>query len=165
MPQVQSIPLPTECLLMIFQNLANDMLCLHSCILVNRSWCRNAMPYLWARPFSTAFKQAKLIKTYLSCLEDEDKELIEEEVALPVLSRPLFDYASYLIEFKYNRLKMAVELWIKIKDQLSTSTPNNPKVFGITRALCNLLMRKCAKLEAVSINSKNMPECTIFSRS
>ncbi|RIA90453.1 hypothetical protein C1645_769929 [Glomus cerebriforme] len=158
--------LPTECLLMIFQNIANDIQCLHSCILVNRLWCRNAIPYLWARPFSTASKEAKLIKTYISCLEDEDKVLIEEEdVVLPVLPTPLFDYASYLIEFKYNRLKSAVELWIKIKDQLSTSSPNSPKVFGITRALCNLLMRKCSKLEAFSINSKNMPDYTIFSQS
>ncbi|CAI2172066.1 5644_t:CDS:1 [Funneliformis geosporum] len=165
MPPVRSVPLPTECLRMIFQNISNDIHCLHTCILVNRSWCRNAMSYLWARPLSTASKHYKLIQTYISCLEDVDKLLMDEKVVvLPDLPPPLFDYSSYLTEFRYHRLKWAAELWIKIKDELSSSS-HNPKAFEITKALSNLLMRKCSKLDTFSIYWEDMPDYTIFSNS
>ncbi len=123
------------------------------------------MSYLWARPLSSASKHYKLIQTYISCLEDEDKALIDNKiVVLQDLPLPLFDYASYLTEFKYHRLKWAVELWIKIKDEL-TSSSHNPKAFEITKALCNLLMRKCSRLEAFYIFWEDMPDSRIFSKS
>ncbi|CAG8774874.1 13038_t:CDS:1, partial [Acaulospora morrowiae] len=40
--------LPSECLEEIFKYLHDDLVSLHSCALVNRSWCRIAIPLLWS---------------------------------------------------------------------------------------------------------------------
>ncbi|CAG8662258.1 7548_t:CDS:1, partial [Paraglomus occultum] len=42
----------SELLAMIFDDFADDLNTLHSCILVNKNWCAAALPVLWARPFT-----------------------------------------------------------------------------------------------------------------
>ena len=40
----------------IIRYLRNDFSTLHSCILVNRLWCRLTIPLLWEDPFSISTK-------------------------------------------------------------------------------------------------------------
>src|SRR5436305_12541489 len=106
--------LPTECHYIILKNLQNDRKSLHSWILLNRSWCRNAMPFLWAKPFSMSpsKRNHQLIQTYVACLEDVDKSFIDDKgLSLPILQRPLFDYASFLTEIKFNQIIYAIGYW------------------------------------------------------
>ena len=49
-----------------------DISTLHSCILVNRLWCRLTIPLLWEDPFSLPTKNHKFIEIYLHNLNDDD---------------------------------------------------------------------------------------------
>ncbi|RIA79924.1 hypothetical protein C1645_27909 [Glomus cerebriforme] len=87
---------------------------LHSCILVNRSWCRAAIPLLWRNPFYY-FKSgnAKLIDTYISCFGYEEYEYLEEEGLVlhrTSYARPTFDYASMLKRLDYDRFCQSVDV-------------------------------------------------------
>src|SRR5204863_4293737 len=42
-----SCPLPTDCLNEIFENLDDDKITLHSCLLVSRLWCKISVRILW----------------------------------------------------------------------------------------------------------------------
>ncbi|CAB4382325.1 hypothetical protein RhiirA5_499096 [Rhizophagus irregularis] len=88
---------------------------LHSCILVNRSWCRAAIPLLWRNPFYY-FKNgnAKLVDTYISCFGYEEYIYLEEEgleLNRKSYARPTFDYASMLKRLDYDRFCQSVDVW------------------------------------------------------
>src|SRR3954452_15756387 len=98
-------PLPTDCLNGIFKCLLNDAGSLHSCLLVNKLWCEIVIPLLWNNPwqstqllFNTKNWPA-FIKTLLSCLPEESKELLRKngiDLLLRISSKPpLFDYVGY----------------------------------------------------------------------
>ncbi|EXX74065.1 uncharacterized protein OCT59_010661 [Rhizophagus irregularis] len=76
----------------------NDFSTLHSCILVNRLWCRLAIPLLWENPFSNPKKNYNFIESYLNNLNGDLKaELNEyriEDNLFP--SNTLFNYPSLL---------------------------------------------------------------------
>ena len=57
----------------IIQYFRNDFSTLYSCILVNRLFCRIAIPILWEDPFSMKFPKNYIIEIYLHSLNDEDK--------------------------------------------------------------------------------------------
>src|SRR5436305_5488531 len=42
-----SCPLPADCLNEIFENLDDDKITLHSCLLVSRLWCKISVRILW----------------------------------------------------------------------------------------------------------------------
>src|SRR4051812_27515373 len=64
----------------ILRNLRNDFKSLHSCVLVNRLWCRIAIPLLWETPFSINFdnQNSHFLDIYLSSLQDDDKATLME---------------------------------------------------------------------------------------
>src|SRR5256884_3680164 len=71
---------------------------LHSCILVNRLWCRLAIPLLWEDPFSFPTKNRQFIKIYLCNLNEDDKtKLNEYGINYKLLpSNTLFNYPSFI---------------------------------------------------------------------
>src|SRR5437762_279984 len=95
-----------DCLRIIFTELENDKSSLYSCILVNRFWCRIAVPILWKTPFD--FKKEtylkwqpspshyKLFNTAIHLLPASSKQLLSDNnIELPSLhtlqNRPLFN--------------------------------------------------------------------------
>src|SRR6266496_1750310 len=100
----------TETLNQIFNELELDEL--FSCILVNRKWCQIAIPILWSDPWKNidtyiAFsynygnikKYVLLISTYISCLSEDDRNIILNLSDIPssnLLTRPFFDYPIFL---------------------------------------------------------------------
>ncbi|KAF0562537.1 f-box domain-containing protein [Gigaspora margarita] len=93
------IALPNECYYQIFNNLrCNDDYYrdLFSCILVNRHWCRVAIPILWSEP-EQHFKDEIIIRTFLLTLNTEEQALlIPFKNILPNGQKPLFEYTSYI---------------------------------------------------------------------
>src|SRR6266540_4976462 len=59
---------PIECLEEIFNNLEKNISSLHSCLLVNRTWCKLIVPILWRWPFFMNIKSPHFIPVYLPFL-------------------------------------------------------------------------------------------------
>src|SRR5688572_30220791 len=82
----------------IIQYFQNDFSTLHSCILVNRLWCRLAIPLLWEDPFSIYKTNYHVIKIYLHNLNDDDKAKLNEcRIKVNLFpSNILFNYPSFI---------------------------------------------------------------------
>src|SRR5436190_20615753 len=99
--------LPTDCLNEIFEYLEDDKITLHSCLLVNRLWCKASVRILWSDIWS--FKcsvsyecqlemDSAILSTLVSCLPNESKEfLLKNEIFIstPTSKPPLFNYVSF----------------------------------------------------------------------
>ncbi|RGB22543.1 hypothetical protein C1646_822503 [Rhizophagus diaphanus] len=98
----------------IIQYFRNDFSTLHSCILVNRLWCRLAIPLLWEDPFSKGYpKNYHFIDIYLHKLNDDDKmKLNEYGINTEMLpSNILFNYSSYIKCLNTYRVRSTIETW------------------------------------------------------
>src|SRR2546430_8859637 len=82
----------------IIKYFQNDFSTLHSCILVNRLWCRLAIPLLWEDPFSNPTKNYHFIEIYLCDLNKGDKTKLNEDGIDSNLfpSNTLFNYPSFI---------------------------------------------------------------------
>ncbi|CAB4479099.1 unnamed protein product [Rhizophagus irregularis] len=101
--------LPTECLHEILRHFENNISTLHSCLLVNRLWCRISVRILWRNVWN--YKDNIIIRehllkvstsiliTLISCLPNDSKEILyknEISILTPTLRRsPLFNYAEF----------------------------------------------------------------------
>src|SRR6266480_7521900 len=93
--------LPVDCLNGIFENLEEDKFTLHSCLLVNRLWCKVSVRILW-RNWVTYDHQPKIalsiLSTLVSCLPNKSKELLRNNeifISAPTSNTPLFNYVSF----------------------------------------------------------------------
>jgi hypothetical protein len=75
-----SCQFPNDCLPIIFEILEDDKFTLHSCLLVNRLWCRIAVRTLWrnvwsferSTPHDGRFEVASaILSTLVACLPNE----------------------------------------------------------------------------------------------
>src|SRR5436190_4118078 len=76
-----SCQLPTDCLNEIFEYLEEDKITLHSCLLVNRLWCRVAVRILWMNVWSVQYSvyyltSLAILSTLIACLPNESKDLL-----------------------------------------------------------------------------------------
>ncbi|PKC60624.1 hypothetical protein RhiirA1_425716, partial [Rhizophagus irregularis] len=79
----------------IIKYFQNDFSTLHSCILVNRLWCRLAIPLLWETPFSISTGNCNFIEIYLYNLnlnDDLKTELNKYDIDKLLPSNTLFNY-------------------------------------------------------------------------
>src|SRR5438477_10290924 len=89
----------------IIQNLRNNVSTLHSLTLVNRFWCRLAIPLLWEDPFSIKCREnlsSHFIYIYFSFLSDDEKMKTKFYSKFNKfdfdsnLHEPLFNYLSFI---------------------------------------------------------------------
>src|SRR2546421_3137434 len=89
----------------IIQYLRNNFETLYSLALVNRFWCRLAIPLLWEDPFSIKYRKhlpthfLHFLDTYFLFLSDDDKTKFEQVMPCEFdsnLKKPLFNYPSYI---------------------------------------------------------------------
>ncbi|GBC02663.1 hypothetical protein RclHR1_04740006 [Rhizophagus clarus] len=99
----------------IIQYFRDDYKTLHSCIFVNRLWCRLAIPLLWEDPFSKDYpKYYRFIDIYLHQLKESDKVKLNEHGINSRLysSNTLFNYASFIRHLDTHKVYNSVESWI-----------------------------------------------------
>jgi hypothetical protein len=115
----------------IIQYFRNDFSTLHSCVLVNRLWCRLAIPLLWEDPFSLKYpKNYYYIEVYLHNLNDDDKSQLNEYGISDDLfpSNTLFNYPSFIQYIDTCKISDSIEKWVaaiktaKIIEHLSDYT-------------------------------------------
>ncbi|CAB5192137.1 unnamed protein product [Rhizophagus irregularis] len=102
----------------IIQHFRNDFSTLYSCILVNRLWCRLAIPLLWEDPFSKHDpKNYHYIEIYLSKLNEDDKAKFNEygiKYDLLRSNSTLFNYPSFIKYLNYGSIYRSIKKWIFI---------------------------------------------------
>ncbi|CAG8477996.1 2878_t:CDS:2 [Funneliformis caledonium] len=78
---------------------------LFNCVLVNRYWCRTAIPVLWSDPFRFFVYEMPdgLITIYIACLtKRERRNLKKQGIEVPMkVKSPSFDYISFLKNLNY----------------------------------------------------------------
>ncbi|RGB24704.1 hypothetical protein C1646_772709 [Rhizophagus diaphanus] len=93
----------------------NDFSTLHSCILVNRLWCRLAIPLLWENPFSISNENYNFIGIYLHNLNGNLKAQLNEYKIDNNLfpSNTLFNYPIFLKYLYTREIISSIEKWSK----------------------------------------------------
>jgi hypothetical protein len=124
----------------IIQYFQNDFSTLYSCILVNRLWCRVAIPLLWEDPFSIPTKNYNFIEIYLHNLSKEDKKKLEEYGFTEELisSNTLFNYPRYIKCLNTHKIICSVEKW-NVNSSNSCSTFS--QISNSTRLISKLLFK------------------------
>jgi len=112
----------------IIQNLRNNVNTLCSLVLVNRFWCRLAIPLLWEDPFSVKCREnlsSRFIDTYF--LSDSDKSETKTKFYSKFskfdsnLHKPLFNYPSLIKTINFYRIRLPcpdINEWKKIIDKI-----------------------------------------------
>jgi hypothetical protein len=104
--KIMACQLISDCLNDIFEHLEEDKLTLHSCLLVNRLWCKISVGVLWRniwdfkniyqkRPLRVA---SSILNTLIACLPNESKELLYKNeifISTPTSKPPLFNYIAF----------------------------------------------------------------------
>ncbi|CAB5182293.1 unnamed protein product [Rhizophagus irregularis] len=116
----------------VIQYFHYDYKTLHSCILVNRLWCRLAIPLLWEDPFSIRFpKNYRFIEIYLCNLSDDDKTRLNKYVIHSGLfpSNTLFNYPKFIQHLDTYKVSDSIKTWA------STNLPTSHIVNFITELI------------------------------
>ena len=136
----------------ILQHCQDDFSTLHSCILVNRLWCRLAIPLLWENPFSIPTENYRFIEFYLYKLNEEDKTKLRDcginSELLP--SNTLFNYPSFIKCLNTQKMGHSIDKWVatvSTKSYLTTSYFTR----SIFRSLLNILIGGSVKFHTLSI--------------
>ncbi|RHZ78298.1 hypothetical protein Glove_166g193 [Diversispora epigaea] len=166
--------LPVECMRRIIKHVEKkrDVL---SCLLVNKYWCINVIPLLWARPFDNVSTENryKLTRTYISCLEEEEKSCLNYslkrfKLKIPYSASALFKYASCLERLSYTSLYMAVDSGIKkyLNEEILGCSKHQQTIL-IVGALCQLFMRQSRNIASFEITKffgkMDLPRSLVFS--
>ncbi|CAG8619769.1 5201_t:CDS:2, partial [Ambispora leptoticha] len=99
----------------IEENSPNRYQTLFSCSLVNRYWCRHALPFLWRRPFNCRPENyAKLISIYLQFIDPDDLTLLDLDITLPSSSPSslLLHYPTFIKHIDFCHFFDAVQRWM-----------------------------------------------------
>ncbi|GBC02665.1 hypothetical protein RclHR1_04740008 [Rhizophagus clarus] len=152
----------------IIQYFRNDFSTLHSCISVNRLWCRLAIEILWEDPFSKDFlKNYNFIGIYISKLDEDDKVKSNEYGIIRDLlpSSTLFNYPSFIQRLDIHKICHSIKKWVEnvrtltIKEQ-SDNLPTKVSNFNhlelssfILLSLIKIFIKNEAKLHTFEIEA------------
>jgi hypothetical protein len=117
-----NLPELTYDILKYFQK---DFTTLYSCILVNRLWCRLAIPLLWENPFSISTENYNFIDIYLNNLNNEVKtKLNEYKININLLPlNTLFNYSKFIKYLNTREFISSVGKWFE--NVVKSSKPEN----------------------------------------
>src|SRR2546421_4296157 len=111
----------TECLNEIFENLEDDKITLHSCLLVSRLWCKISVRILWRNIWNVKYSNHRseatsaILSTLISCLPNESKELLQKNeifISTP-LKTPLFNYTAFCKVLSINEISQTIHEVLK----------------------------------------------------
>jgi hypothetical protein len=142
--------LPNECIQKILKLLKRKDL--FSLLFINRHWCRNVVKFLYANPFSGS--NNLIIRTYISCLNETELQYLSQQIKLPTLSKPLFDYAIFLEELSYTSFNNGVYEWIY---NFCTEENIDEMAAELSTVLLKLIMRFGINLKTFKLKTRRPP--------
>ncbi|PKY24215.1 hypothetical protein RhiirB3_438692 [Rhizophagus irregularis] len=113
----------------IIQYLRDDRSSLYSCVLVNRLWCRIAIPLLWEDPFSVPTQKFDFIKILLRSLNDEDKTRLIVKYGFynnEFSPKTLFNYPGFIKRLNTQNIRFCIENWVP---NLTNNFANSANLF------------------------------------
>ncbi|CAG8653487.1 5080_t:CDS:1 [Paraglomus occultum] len=145
-----------ELLAMIFEEHADDLSTLHSCMLVNRNWCVVALQYLWAKPFTLLLSSGRrtidgpsknLMITFIRCFTDTDiNSLMEARLCKRYSKRFPFDYSLYLKEIRFKEIEILTR---------QCTGYNSFHLYYMRVGITRLAMKYCPNLNTLSLRTEN----------
>ncbi|CAI2174256.1 6620_t:CDS:1 [Funneliformis geosporum] len=164
---MEPIKFLTEIVLKVVEFLADDIASLHSCILVNREWCKITIPILW----SDTFKQIKpynnvhspeenqIISTYITELSDRSIVSLNGcGVRLPTQQKLLFEYSKFLRHLDMYRLKLFVRSWLYFTTRDSIRRYTSDQIQKMSIVLLNHFLRQTPYLISLKFTSSDTTE-------
>ncbi|CAG8568816.1 6498_t:CDS:2 [Diversispora eburnea] len=149
--------IPTEILIKILNNFQSTR-DLHSSLLVNRIWCKVAIPMLWELTLCQEFlwwKKALCIRTYISCMDTQARTLLIEN-GFDLSSSPpqaIFDYPSFTHKIIIDNLFYFISIYSPqiSPPQINHNNYNNEiamiKSRILFREICRLIINHCSFLD------------------
>ena len=137
--------LPVDCLNEIFEYLEEDKPSLHSCLLVNRLWCKISVRILWRNIWNSShiLRNRRLLSTLIACLPNESKEILYNNKIIFSTSTskpPIFNYASFCKSL--TTLVVRRNIRKLLEDQLHVSEQNlNDKKNIVLQEIFKFLMK------------------------
>jgi hypothetical protein len=139
--------LDKDVLFLIFEEIKNDKKSLYSCILVNRTWCVEAIPLLWRNPWQTK-SNILLFNVILSHLSKESRDILEKQGINNLITesyqRPLFNYIKFC---KYLNLFF-------LENVISLKKFEKSKISIIRNEILKLFINENTKFNILSIPNK-----------
>ncbi|GBB86748.1 hypothetical protein RclHR1_13150004 [Rhizophagus clarus] len=140
--------LPVDCLSEIFEYLKDDKITLHSCILVNRLWCKVSVRISWRDVYDYSSSN---FNTLIACLPNESKEILYKNeiiISTPTLKTPIFNYASFCKVLSVNRAHYKIEKLLE-NQQNNSSSSFNDKVHIVTQEIFKMFMKEISSLKSL----------------
>ncbi|EXX67261.1 uncharacterized protein OCT59_000189 [Rhizophagus irregularis] len=98
----------------IVQYFRKDFSTLYSCILVNRFWCRLAIPLLWEDPFSAPTKNYHCIEIYSHYFNEDSKAKFNGYGIYDLVpTYTLFNYPSFIKYLNMQNIRHSIGKWIE----------------------------------------------------
>jgi hypothetical protein len=118
-----------------------DVSTLHSCVLVNRIWCRMAIPLIWEEPF--LHRDYRVIDCFLHNLsEDEKLKLKEYGINSELLpSNTLFNYPSFIKRLNTKDMLHCIKKWVAFSNTLTTYNKQKSILHNSTKLIYKSLFK------------------------
>ncbi|CAB5177587.1 uncharacterized protein OCT59_003899 [Rhizophagus irregularis] len=150
----------------IIQYFYDDFSTLHSCVLVNRLWCRLAIPLLWEDPFSIPTQNYNCIEIYLHNLNDYDKKDVNKyENNNFFSSNTLFNYPSLIKCLNTHKIVNAIEEWVAAPIEKRSIYYYSTSPTLIYKLLLKVFVENKARLNAFEIILNRVIDFQCFNES
>ncbi|GBC08607.1 hypothetical protein RclHR1_08250004 [Rhizophagus clarus] len=130
-----------------------------SASLVNRRWCRIIIPIMWEDPFGSTNFPDRLVKIFLSILDDESRLLLnnnEVDLSKSPSFQATFDYAYFIRSLQLDRMYDGIRNYLFADDigynQLykgEEQIKKYKKIGCIFRVISSLILRRSGRIEHI----------------
>ncbi|CAG8595439.1 16906_t:CDS:2, partial [Gigaspora rosea] len=162
-------PLPVECLFDIFKHI-DDIKTLHSIVLTNRTWCREAIHLLWNDPFQLTRKKKnlyKIITILLSYIPVGCKSFLKvNKKKLHIPKTTTFNYPFFIENIDFETLFLSIRQWIKKHIRLRPKLPEDyfdQERLAFAQAIFGVILNNSSSIKKLSIrlpdNSDYLSSC------
>ncbi|GES75694.1 hypothetical protein GLOIN_2v1774869 [Rhizophagus clarus] len=141
--------LTEDCIYYILKYLQNYHTTLFNCILVDRFWCRAAIPLLYTDPFvKTNKNDFSIILTLISCFNKEEIMQLKNQIKFNINNeyKPLFEYPKYLKSYDCESVNPTIINWINHLPNPKDEPEN------ICSSFHQLILNHCVNIERININ-------------
>ena len=141
----------SDCLNEIFEYLEEDIVSLHSCLLVNRLWCEVSVRILWRNVYNY---NKRTYNTLISCLPNESKEIISENgiiISTKTLKPPTFNYVAFCKVLSISQVYYQVEKFLKNQQSISSQNLNKNNINIIAQEIFKLFVIQIPSLEILAV--------------